>query len=132
MGAQEAVLKLFANAVKYFNPDPRNQNQRNLDELFDCIDDEATVYTVSGQVGYHPKSSVQEFFNNEITDNPVFTPNTPYPTPKFNATYTAASMTGDAIWTDENSPEGEPIIYTFTFVYRPSSNAWYILTMWGS
>jgi hypothetical protein len=131
MSAQTLVQGIFQAAVAEFNA-------QQLNPLMNYIDAQASVYSVSGQLAYSPKTGtngVQQYFQREFSYNnkPNFDPNG-IPIPTFNDTNTTALISGSATWTSRHSPGGYPLQYVFTFVNRGTVDNpnWLILTMWGS
>jgi len=130
MSIQGDVQAAFQAAVTLFN-------NHNI-SIMQYIDADASVYSISGQLGYHPKHAVRAYFQEEFLDNPNFNPASLTPTVTLNLAKTGATISDTALWTDTHYSAGSPlkILYVFTFVLRPGNpsptNAWLLSTMWGS
>ena len=128
MSIQQDVQAAFAAAVHSFN-------NYNLGILMDYVDAEATVFSVSGGIAYYTKHAVRAYFVQEFVDKPIFTPATYTPIVLVSPTGIGASITDHSTWQD-NKRAKYPMIYAFTFVYRPNNpsptNNWLLSSMWGS
>ncbi|HKV53879.1 MAG TPA: hypothetical protein VJN94_04480 [Candidatus Binataceae bacterium] len=122
------VQSVFQAAVNAFN-------DHELTNLMSYMDQEATVYSISGKLAYHPKHAVRAYFKEQFADNPNFQPNTMTPNPQFNPTGdpVSATISDGAIWTDTNHTY--KLNYTFTLVKRGAGSntpVWLFSVMWGS
>ena len=86
MPSQQDVQAAFQAALHLFN-------QNNM-SIMQYIDADASVYSMSGQLGYHTKHSVRAYFREQFLDNPQFTPASVTPTVFFNPNNTGATISG--------------------------------------
>jgi hypothetical protein len=113
-------------------------NEQQFGTLMSYIDQNATIYSITGQVQYAGYEAVEGYFYGQFkeTPPPKFNPtfySATLPAPVFNTKNTTASMTGWAQWTSVNHVGGYKLEYIFTFSNRgKGSNPWLFLTMWGS
>lgn len=122
MGTQAELEQMFADAVDAFN-------NHDLDRFSGYLSDQVIVYSIRQHQGFYPKAAAKQFFSREFTDEPNFaTPQNKHIT--VNTSGTAAIMSGQTTWTDENSPDGEQLLFAFTFVNQ--NGQWLFLTMWGA
>lgn len=123
MGTPAELQTLLTNAIGYFN-------SHDIQNRMSCMDQEVTVYSLTGHLGYHPKHAVKAYFQQQFQDHPNFTLLTS--SSLFNSGYTGAAVIGKATWKDDNRTE--TIIFSFTFLYKTVGgvNQWLFSSLWGS
>jgi uncharacterized protein DUF4440 len=118
---QADLEKMFADAVAAFN-------KHDIAALEKYLDEQAIVYSKDGHKGYHPKHAASVYLNAQFTDKPNFQPlDVPA---QFNTNRTGAVKHGTTTWRDTNRPNGEQIVFSFSFVYK--NNRWLFSTLWAA
>jgi hypothetical protein len=120
------LQRRFLAAVALFNAHSKN--------LFDMFDDNVVVFSVSSNRPVVGKPAVIEYFKQQFTDVPKFSPLEPVSYTPANAGSPAITGTveGSARWVDTNG--AETISFVFTMVRQGGTilGDWMIVSMWGS
>lgn len=115
----------FQSAVTAFN-------NQNLDGLMQYLSDQVSVYSISEHNGHYTKKDARAYFESQFADKPNFALPLEKVIININAAKNAAFMSGQTIWKDTHTPDGENLLFAFTFVYDATNDRWQFSTMWGA
>jgi hypothetical protein len=136
-GTLDDLIGMFTTAVNAFNQASK-AGTADLSAFARYLSANATVYSNSERVGYTPKAVALAYLVTQMGDKPNFQLPASFnqgaagaPTILLNKAGTSATMSGTTTWTDENHPNGEQLMFSFTFVWS-ASYGWRFLTLWAA